>query len=161
MKNLLIILPITATFFLLGGGWKFFSQEEMYGLWHNVHSDWEYTCTYFSMLTQFGLAQALSALFWSVLVIRLWPARQRFLWLWSFLLASLVFGGYKFFFFPDAYIYAPLAGKEYLPVPASVIGFLPLAFLVNGGGVGILAACLVAIIQKVRQQKTPNPNQAP
>lgn len=162
MKNLVLVLAATIGCFFLGGGWKFFSGEEMYGLWHNVHSDWEYSCTYFSMFTELGIAQAISGLLWSIIILRSWPIRRQLLWLWAFLLVSLVCGGYKFFLLSGEYINAPLARLDYLPVPATLLWFLPFAFLVNGGGVGLLAGILVAVIQNlIRQRNKPSPNQAP
>lgn len=153
-RNALIIIASTVIAFFAGGGWKFWSTEEMYGLWHNTHSDFEYAANYESMFLMWGIAQAITALLWSLLIIRLIPVWRRYLWLWSFLLLSLAFGGYKFFVSAPEYFIGPLAGKEI----HSYGEYLFAPFLLNGGALGLLGSAIAGIVQWVRKNKA-SPNQ--
>lgn len=151
----LVVLAVTVFFFLMGGGWKFFSDEELYGLRHNVNSDWEYIAMLEEMFKVWGIAQAIAALLWTVLIISLMRNWRRHLWLWAFFAISIIWGGYKFFLSPGEYFIAPLAGKQ---VTLPDVWKLP--FLVNGGAAGIFAAFLAGLIQWFLNSK-PSPNQAP
>ena len=150
--NSLIISAFTIIGFFAGGGWKFFSSEETYGLWHNTHSDFEYAANYESIFLMWGIAQAIRVLFWPTLIIKLIPSRRRYLWIWGYLLLSLIFGGYKFFISAPEYFIAPLVGKEIHSYAESL--FTP--FLINGGAIGLLGSAIIGIMQRIRNKTSPN-----
>lgn len=152
-RNVLIVLSATLLAFFIGGGWRFFSDEERYGLWHNTHSDWEYIASLESMFSWWGIAQAITAFTWTLLIIGLMPRWRRHLWLWAFLVVSIIFGGYKFFVSPGEYFIAPVAGKQ-----LSLLAVWTLPFFANGGAVGLFAACIAGIIQW-RSHRKPSPSQ--
>lgn len=146
MRNALTVLSVTVLCFFVGGGWKFFSDQEMEGLWHKTNSDLEYFWAYLATIAFCGIAQAVSGFLWTLLIIRVWPTRRRKLWLWAFLLTSILLGGYKFFVMPSEYFFGPLAGKQSSQVPLWLLVSMP--FLLNGGGGGLVAALVAAVVQR-------------
>jgi hypothetical protein len=151
MKNLIVAVGIGVVLFIAGGGWQFFSAESMQGLWHAVHSDFEYASTYWTIFFTFGIAQSLCGFFWALIIMKVWPARQEFLWLWAFLAISLALGGYKFYLSPAEYFFAAQAGNEATRLPLPFCWALP--FLVNGGGLGLTAAGVAGLVQKLSKKK--------
>ncbi len=157
MRNALTILSVTVLCFFVGGGWKFFSDQEMEGLWHKTNSDLEYFWAYLATIAFCGIAQAVSGFLWTLLIVKVWPTRRRKWWLWAFLLTSFLLGGYKFFVMPSEYFVPPMAAKQASQFPLWYsLALMP--FLINGGGAGLVAACVVAAMQRFAHKQIQEPS---
>jgi hypothetical protein len=145
------VAAITVAAFWAGGGWRFFSNEDMYATWHNTPSEFKKLGAYVITFQTFGIAQAESVLLMTGLLSWLWNRKQNYWWLWTFFLVSFVAGGYKLFLDPGVYFIGSLAGKDPSQYPFFIWWCLP--FLVNGGLMGIAASAIVLIALKLKRNK--------